>query len=324
MKTTSAPAKVILLGEHTSLYGNPALVAALDMRAKVSVSKRNDNEVRVTAPGLGLEDAPAKRSERGTALVKRAAELYGGGYDIQVESNVPLASGLGSSAAISAALVMALDAENGQDSDLHVARKGSGKVQKTFSSHMRVLQEKAQLCESEVHSKSSGLDTAASVYGGAIRYQRGEVERINMGDYPRLIIAHSGVQSDTAEIVEHIDRINAEDPERMKFFLDESERLVFLGQRALESGDWETLGKQMSANHKLLADMEVSSERLEELVCSAKDAGAYGAKLCGAGRGGVMAALVDENCEKEVNEALSRKDAKIMESSISEEGVTLE
>ena len=323
MKTASAPAKAILLGEHSSLYGNPALAMAIDLRAKVTVSVREDEQVNITAPGLGLENAPVKRNQRGTALVKRAARIYPGGYDISIESKIPLASGLGSSAAISAALIWALDALNKKGSHMRSAPEVQ-RLCEPQDSHMRFLQEEAQLCESEVHSKSSGLDTAASIYGGVIKYQNGVAEKLEIENFPRLVIAHSGVESDTAEIVKAIEEINLKEPERMKFFLDESERLVFLGETALKAGDWEGLGKEMTENHRLLGKMGVSSIRMDALVDAALNAGAYGAKLCGAGRGGIMAALVDEKSENGVKEALSRLDAKIIEEGICKKGVSLE
>jgi mevalonate kinase len=302
----SAPAKVIILGEHSSLYGNPALVAALDLRARVTVSKRRDAKTRITAKDLGIEKAPPRRNERGTALIRRGIELMGGGYGITVESDIPLASGMGSSAAISVALMKALESENGIESD------------------MRKIALEAQKCEQEVHGKSSGLDVFASAYGGVIRYQNQKAEILKLERYPRLIIAHSGIESDTGDIVADIEDIRSEKPSQFNSFLDDSERFVFLGMKALENGDWESLGKQMDANHKLLSDMGCSCKRLESLVNAAREAGAYGAKLCGAGRGGIIVALVDENSEKGVKEALSRMDAKIIESNISEKGVQLE
>ncbi len=307
MTTASAPGKAILLGEHTALYGNPVLVMALDLRAHVTVTARKDDEIRITSPGLGLEDAPLKRNERGTALVKKAVGLAGGGgFDIRIESEIPIASGLGSSAAIAAALLTALKEEKGQPS------------------HVRELRQEAQKCESEVHGRSSGVDTAAVIAGGLCAYRKGSVKRLEPDAYPRIVAAHSGVATDTGEIVADIERMHSSDAGTFSSFLKGSERIVLEGRDAVLAGDLRRLGRLMDDNHALLAGMGVSSARVDELVGAARGAGAYGAKLSGAGRGGIITALVSEKTEKTVSKALSSMGAKIIRANISEEGARLE
>ncbi len=307
MITASAPAKAILLGEHTALYCGPALIMALDLRAYVTVSARGDDEVRITAEDLGLEDAPLKRNRRGTALVEKAVELVGGGgFDITIESYIPLASGLGSSASIAAALLRALKEEKGQPS------------------HMRELAREALECENMVHTKSSGVDPFAVVFGGLSLYRKGSIEKLRVKEYPRIVVAHSGITSDTGDIVEDVDRIRGEEPKRFKKFLETSEKTVLEGRRAVAERDWASLGRLMDNNHALLAGMGVSSARMDGLAEAARGAGAFGAKLSGAGRGGIITALVDENTEKAVSEALSSMGGKIIQANISEEGIRKE
>jgi len=307
MTTASAPAKAIILGEHTALYGNPVLVMALDLRAYVSVSARNDSEVRITAKDLGLEDAPVKRNQRGTALVRKAVELVGGGgFDIEIVSDIPIASGLGSSASIASALLMALKAETGQKSDMRGIALG------------------ALECENLVHGRSSGVDPFAVVYGGLCVYEKRDVEKLEVEGYPEIIIAHSGISSDTGDIVEDVDNVRGGDLEGFKAFVEGSRRVVLGGREAVLKSDWGGLGKLMDDSHALLRGMGVSCAQLDDLVTVARDAGAYGAKLSGAGRGGIVIALVDENSKKPVSSALSSMGGKIIGSKITQQGVRLE
>lgn len=298
---TSAPAKVILLGEHTALYGNPVLTLAIDLRSYVTVSKRDDDEVVITAPGLGLEKVPV-REQKGTNLIKKAVGMVDGGYDIEIKSDIPIASGLGSSASIASALMKALK----QDSD------------------MRVIANDAWHIENEVHSKSSGVDPFAVTYGGLCLYQSGEAEKLEVEEYPNIVIAHTGIESDTGDIVLDVDRLKEEQGGDFEAFLAFSQKAVLDGKDAIINQDWKALGNLMNLNHEMLRGIGVSCKELEELTQAARDAGAYGAKLAGAGRGGIMVALVDENTENDVSKALSKMGAKIIESKISSGGVRIE
>ena len=62
-------------------------------------------------------------------------------------------------------------------------------------------------------------------------------------------------------------------------------------KRALEAGDLEAVGKIMSENHGLLADMGMSHETLDRMCRAALERGALGAKVTGGGRGGYMVSL---------------------------------
>lgn len=305
MITASAPAKAIILGEHTALYKNPALAMALDLRSYVTVGKRHDKEVRISAPELA--EFSKKRQELGEALVKKGVELAGGGgYDLLVKSDIPLASGLGSSASIASALIAALSWE------AHLKLP------------LREVAKAAWRCEDLVHGKSSGLDPFVVTYGGICLFEDGDVEKVASYSKPKFIIAHSGVTSDTAEIVSDMSRVKSQEPEWFNTFLGTSKTLVLEGREAIERGDARKLGELMDQNHELLKDMGLSCPQAERLVGAARDAGAYGAKICGAGRGGIILALVDGKTKDSVSKALSNAGGKIIRAEMSEEGVRIE
>lgn len=302
MTTASAPGKIILLGEHTALYGNPVLAAAVSLRA--TVSARKNDKLTVSAPGL-IDGAPERRKRLGLAMVKKAAELVAGGYDLTVESEIPLASGMGSSASIASAMVAAMRAE------------------KNLPFDKKAIAETAWRCEDMVHSKSSGVDPFAATYGSIIFYRMGEAEVLRPKSLPSIVVAHTGITSDTGDIVRYVNE-RKQDSKSFEGFLERSKDLVDRGKTSIENGDMKALGKLMGENHALLSDLGVSSEELDVLVNAARRAGAYGAKLCGAGRGGIMAALVGEKAREPVAKALSKAGGKIIQTTISSEGVRLD
>lgn len=301
MTTASAPGKIILLGEHTALYGNPVLVAAIGLRARATVSV--GNSVNVKAPGI---DAPAKRMELGLAMSKKAVELIGGNYDITVGSDIPLASGMGSSASIASALVAALRAE------------------KSLPFDKKAIAETAWKCEDVVHTKSSGVDPFAATYGGIMVYTRGSIIELKLKTIPDIVIAHTGVTSDTGEIVRYVENKRGGNSNSFDSFLKSSKALVLEGKEAIENFDMKRLGRLMNENHRLLSDLGVSCEELNSLVKAARGAGAYGAKLCGAGKGGIMVALAGQKTKADVAKALSKAGGKLIQTQISKEGVRLE
>lgn len=303
MKTASAPGKVIILGEHTALYGNPVLVAALDLRSYAVVAKRADRKVSIKAPWSG----DAKISKLGRRVVEHAIGLVGGrGFNIRVQSDVPIASGLGSSASISSALLMALSAEMGKKWGLHEVAKAT------------------QECEDIIHSKSSGVDPFITTFGGVGIYQSGKLRALNLKENPNLVIAHSGILRNTGAIVEELSEMRQNDRDMFDSFLARSERIVLDGKKAAEEKDWSKLGRLMDQNHELLRGLGVSCDGLDKMVNAAREAGAFGAKLSGAGRGGIMVALVDEKSKERVIKALSSMGKKIIEANISSEGARLE
>jgi mevalonate kinase len=121
----SAPGKMILLGEHSVVYGKPAVVLAIDRRAKVIAEKRSDKKVFVDADNLGFsgyfegdEYHPVRgKVWRGRNLAalnvaaRKTMEYLGvdGGANLKVRSMIPIAVGLGSSAAICVATVAAIE-----------------------------------------------------------------------------------------------------------------------------------------------------------------------------------------------------------------------
>jgi len=297
----SAPAKVILLGEHFVVYGEPAIVLAIDKRAKVTAEPRTDRKIWIRsktmkASGYFLnsqfyaEDETAKeRLEPVYAAVRSLLNLSKKdlGVNIEIDSSIPVAAGLGSSAAVAvasaAALNHLLDAELTKDEIFQVA----------FDA------------EKIVHGNPSGVDPAISTYGGVLLYRKGEkIEKLDTeADLP-LVIGDTGKKRSTGKMVAHVNYLKSHYPSIVEKIIKTGGEIVTRSIEALESGDLETLGEMMNMDHALLYALGVSDETLEKLVYAARKAGALGAKLTGAGGGGCIVSLAVPERLKDVAEAI--------------------
>jgi mevalonate kinase len=162
------------------------------------------------------------------------------------------------------------------------------------------------------HGIPSGIDNTASTYGGLLVYRvqndKKSFERIVVERPFRIVLANSGVTSDTSTLNDHVLSLKAANPdlfaERCRLITEQS--LAMRG--ALERYDLETVGSLMTANHGILIDMGLSHKKLVELSDRALVMGALGAKLTGGGRGGYMLALTPEEEVQELVASTFEKD----------------
>ena len=301
MTVSSAPGKVYLFGEHAVVYGEPAVPCAIERRATVTVEARDDDHVRVEASDLSLDgftveyagttdgrpdvDVPASLVEAAMgyvdAAVEQAREAVGrpdAGFDITVESSIPLGAGLGSSAAVTVAGIDAATRELGHELSA------------------RELADRAYHAEAAVQDgQASRADTFCSAVGGAVRVEGDDCRAIETPNLP-FVVGFDGGAGDTGELVAGVRALK----EEYDFAADTVSTigdLVRTGERILDPEDGSVddrlaeLGRLMNFNHGLLESLGVSSRSLDSMVWAAREAGAHGAKLTGAGGGGCIVAL---------------------------------
>jgi len=308
----SAPGKVILLGEHAAVYGNPVLVASVNLRTYASVSRRSDDRFTLTNHSTGvnglsfsLSDLHRMKKDWGTVLTAECIEKTfnkvgeQAGLDIELSSEIPVSSGLGSSASASSALSLAISKELG------------------FELELQEVAELAWGIENIVHGKSSGVDPFGVTFGGVIRYKEGSFERVELIKCPEITVGNTGIRADTGVAVRDVMMLKKKYPEFFEHYLEAMLHIVDYGQKYLEEGDMQRLGDVMNINHGLLSAIGVSSPELEKLVWAARKV-SPGSKLCGSGRGGIMIALGD--AEKEIKEA----GGIVIKTELCDEGVRLE
>jgi mevalonate kinase len=297
--TATAPGKIILFGEHAVVYGRPAIAAPVtQVRAKAIVEDMPDQGVRLVAPDIGraywLTDAGEKDPfARSVSVVMEEAGLSElPDLRITVQSMIPIASGLGSGAAMAAAVIRALARHLGLQ---HLA------------TDERVSDLTYQV-EKLLHGTPSGIDNTVVAHEKPVYFARqkpqNRFETLSVGRPLRLLVADTGVASATKAVVGDVRRQWQADPERFERIFDGCGQIADLARRAIELGAVPELGQLMLTNQDYLREMTVSSVELDHLVSVAVSAGALGAKLSGAGRGGNMIALVTEMGEEDVRLAL--------------------
>jgi len=253
MTVARAPGKVLLLGEHAVVYGHPALAGAISRFVTVELVPAA--EPRIELPGI---ETPAEVLD---AAVEMASEAgWAGGFTARVRSEIPLGSGLGSSAALGVALARALRPESTAPEAAALA--------------MRL--------ERVLHGRPSGVDPAASAHGGLIYFQRGAVERVEGSLW--LCVLLTGIARGTRSTVLPLAERRKTDPRV-------DQLLARLGELAREGRSLVGLGPLMDEAHGHLRELGVSCPELETAVAALKSAGALGAKLTGAGGGGAAIGL---------------------------------
>ena len=301
--SASAPGKVILFGEHAVVYGEPALavpVHSLKARAIITpvVSGRR-GEIQIEAPDITLTakmkdlepDHPIRAAIRTTVLPDGdPADIPA--CKILLSSDIPTASGLGSGAAISAALIRALSAFLGQRLPDEEISKRTFEVEKIH------------------HGTPSGIDNTVVAHQRPIYYQKGEPFQIL--DIPTpfsILIADSGIPGQTHNAVQMVRQNWMNDPERYEAIFSSIGKLAKEARDLIMDGDPDNLGLLMDQNHSLLQELEVSHPDLDRLVDIARGAGAEGAKMTGGGLGGNIIAMVGKDPNRIIEE-LSQAGAK--------------
>ena len=327
----SAPGKIILFGEHAVVYGRPALAAPVfQVHADVEISDSVSTGIWIDAPDINLHaelntlpsdhpiasvihnlfflsrisPSPLRPSPSGRHVPFRVGD-GGEGLNIKITSTIPVASGLGSGAAVTVALTRALASQiNFPMTDDEI---------NAFTYEIEKLH----------HGTPSGIDNTVVTYAKPVyfikrfpspagRGDRGEglIETFTVGKPFTIVIGNTGISAPTKESVGDVRKLWEADKAKWERIFDQIGEIANKAKENIESGKWETLGKLMDSNHSLLQELTVSSPELDSLISAAKNAGALGAKMSGGGRGGNMIALVEADRAEAVSRSLQEAGAK--------------
>lgn len=272
-------AKFILMGEHSVVYGRPAIALPLPSLAMDVEILASSGPARIASTLFSgaLTDAPADLAGP-VAAIDAASRAFGVPLNdviVAIESTIPAERGLGSSAATAGAIVHAFAAAAGRRLD--------------DSEHFDLV----QVAERVAHGTPSGLDAVATNSRVPVLFRGGEAQSLPMSLDATFVIADTGVRGRTRDSVASVRAQLARRPEWTEARID---RLGVLADGAvgdLRDGVGDRLGQRMGEAHAILTELGVSSEELDALVDAAASAGALGAKLTGGGRGGCIVALVD-------------------------------
>jgi mevalonate kinase len=293
----SAPGKLILCGEHAVVYGQPAIaLPVMQICSKTMVSAKpltSRGTVRIIAPKLGIDQDLSTLPA--TSPIKRSLELIMDHFhldhlpacEIRVSSNIPIGSGLGSSASSSVSLVRAV-AE--------------------FLGHRLSEPEINQLAyemERIYHGTPSGIDNTVVTFAKPVYFVREKpIEFLDIPKSFELIIADTGIHASTAQAVAGVKEQYLKSPNKFGALFEKIGNLSIQTRQHLLAGQIAEMGPLLTQNHHYLKQMGVSCPQLDKLVSAALKSGAYGAKLSGGGLGGNMLALVDHSSAQTVEESL--------------------
>jgi mevalonate kinase len=291
-----APGKIILFGEHAVVHGQPAIAVPIPQRyATVSIQAQisEPHEIRFLAPDIhfnqALPDIPQDHPFRLiTELVKQHGHIHHlPAMRIHIQSTIPVASGLGSGAAVSVALAKALCVFLGL----------------SFSD--QDISDIAFEAEKCYHGNPSGIDNTVIAFQKAILFQRGKpIQWLSIAKPFDILIVNSAEQKSTKLMVDLVNRSLQNLPQVVKPIIEQIGRLTIQARSALETGDIARIGALMLENHDCLQQLGVSTTTLDLLVHIAMQNGALGAKLSGAGGGGNMIILADTGTLLPIQNAL--------------------
>lgn len=293
--TATVPGKIILFGEHAVVYQRPAIaVPVTGIGATVTATALPAGEpARITARDVGI-DCPLNEMPADHPLALAVASTLDQlglnhltAVCLDVTSTIPIAAGLGSGAAVSAAIARALSAYCG--------------IPLTDAQVSAV----AYRVDQKHHGTPSGIDNTVIAYAQPIWFVRGQgFERLTVAEPFIIVLGDSGVSSPTGAVVGDLRKRRDADPDHYERIFDQVGTIAAQARASIEQGPSSALGPLMTQNHALLQTLDVSSPKLDRLVQAALDAGALGAKMCGGGRGGNMIALVTGQTIPSVVDAL--------------------
>lgn len=276
--------KTILFGEHFVVYGFPAIAAAVGSTTTAIIRRKSDpgwslTDNRPAVPGYKKKKADEQKASIDNILRFAEIDLSEDGIHITLGGKLVCASGIGASAASCTAIARALSDEF----------------------RLGWTDEKVNACafegEKGYHGTPSGIDNTAATYGGIVWYKRDlsggppTIETIKMKEPTDIVIASTGITASTKEVVADVRRMKDEKEKWFDQITEDYLDIVNNARIGFTDHDLQLLGLLMNQNHNLLIEIGVSCVELEELVGVSRQAGAWGAKLTGTGRGGNMVAL---------------------------------
>ena len=297
----SAPAKTILFGEHSVVYGEPAIAGAVNKRAYVEIKDSKTDKSILRSYDLNFEvelDTEHKKYKliRGKpGIIRYILEAFHNVHDhspieMTLSSKVPIGSGLGSSAAVTVATLAAL------------YRYHNIRFNKKSLAH------DAHMVEEAVQGVASPLDTLVSTHGGLVYLSRKKkAEHFKTNFKAPFVVGYTTKHGNTGKMVKDVRNLKNANPKIINPVITAMGNLTNYAKQAILKNDIEKIGELMNINHGFLDVIGVNTLELSRMVYNAREAGAIGSKTTGAGGGGSIIALCPGKAE-EVARAIEKDD----------------
>ncbi|AKB13875.1 MAG: mevalonate kinase [Methanosarcina thermophila] len=301
MVSCSAPGKIYLFGEHAVVYGETAIGCAVELRTRVRAELHNSIIIQseIGQTGIDFEKHPYI-----SAAIEKIREIRPiDGVFLEVDSDIPVGSGLSSSAAVTIASLGALNELFGCGLSLEEIAKMGHEI------------------EVQVQGAASPTDTYVSTFGGVVSINdRRKLRTPDCG----IVVGNTGVFASTKELVANVRKLRESYPNVVEPLMAVIGRTSRIAEPFFQTGDYPSIGKLMNVNQGLLDALGVNTYELSNLIYAARKAGAFGAKLTGGGGGGCMVALTAPDKCRQVAEAIENAGGKAIITKPTEQGLKLE
>lgn len=311
MITVSVPSKVHLLGEHSVVYGKPALLAAIDKRISVTINGSKNKEI------IGVQSYEKEAKQLLEILegeIKKWIKLKSiKSYSIKISSQIPVGSGLGSSAALSAGLTAVL---------LSFLKIPWNK---------KTIFDIAYTGEKFFHGNPSGGDLATAIEGGLLWFRK-EFEFLKAfsslpfklhKNIKQFILINSGKPKEsTKEMVEKVEKLRISSLEKVQLLFNSQEELTKQMAIALKDGNEDGLMDCIKFGEKNLEELGVVGKKAKSIIREIEKIGGA-AKISGGGgtkEGSGMLLVYHKDFKKVLNYA-ERNNLEALEIETGEEGL---
>lgn len=282
----SAPGSVMLLGEYAVMFGQPALVCAVNKRIHVELTPRYDTIIHIESDRLGayetdLNDLKMEKPFQFVlGAVKHFQQKLRRGCDINITSEFSDKVGLGSSAAVTVATLAALFTWlDVRVTPIDLVRHGRNVIR-------------------ECQGLGSGADVAASVYGGAVCYQAQPLTAEKISVKLPISLYYTGFKTPTSEAVKQVQANFTHFPQVFKQLCASIGQCALDGIQWLRRQDWQQLGAVMNIQQGLMESLGVSLPVMQHMTCVLRhQKGITGAKISGSGLGDCVIGLGEMSSE---------------------------
>ena len=284
----SAPGKVILFGEHFVVYGIKSILCSINKRVTVTAEKTKKRKISINSEIGKLVLEPNKSISKIDSplkpfyyLANKAIKDQNEGLEIEIESEIPLGAGLGSSSACCVAGAAAIF-------------KLFGKISKE-----KIL-EYAIEAEKTIYQNTSGADCTVSTYGGLMEYDKNNgFKKIEDEPNFQLVIANSNIEHSTESMVSKVKEFENKNKEKFNELSSLESKLVNDVLKLIKENKIKQIGEKVNLNQKFLEEIGISNEKLEDMIKIGQTS-SYGAKITGSGGGGCIFALTNESDSKNI------------------------